>query len=70
MDTPTKTPVLNWESLTTKRDRDGIFDSNYIAERAKVPGGWLVISQFHVGASHGMVFLPDPAHLWDGGSLP
>ena len=44
--------------------------STYIAERAKVPGGWLIISQFHVGASHGMVFLPDPAHLCDGGSLP
>jgi hypothetical protein len=62
-------PVLNWETLNTKREEDGILDSKYITERAKVPGGWLVISQFHIGGAHGLTFLPDPTHQWDGGSL-
>lgn len=63
-------PVLNWELLHTKRDEDGFLDSKYMTERAKVPGGWLVISQFKIGSAHGLVFLPDPNHEWDGGSLP
>ena len=64
------TPVLKWESLTTERHEKGMFDSKYLTERAKVPGGWLVISQFLIGGAHGLVFLPDPKHTWDGGSLP
>jgi len=62
-------PVLHWETLNTTREEDGLLDSRYIAERAKVPGGWLVISQFRIGTAHGVVFLPDPDHIWDGGSL-
>ena len=65
----TTEPVLKWETLNTKREEDGILDSKYITERARVPGGWLVISQFHIGGAHGLTFLPDPAHQWDGGSL-
>lgn len=66
----TSKPVLKWETLSTKREADGLLDSRYLTERAKVPGGWLVISQFHIGTAHGLVFLPDPNHDWDGGSLP
>jgi len=62
-------PVLMWEMLNTTREEDGLLNSKYIAERAKVPGGWLVISQFNIGGAHGLVFLPDPNHAWDGGSL-
>lgn len=62
-------PVLNWETLNTTREEDGLLDSRYKTERAKVPGGWLVISQFHIGTAHGLAFLPDPDHVWDGGSL-
>ncbi|HEX7880518.1 MAG TPA: hypothetical protein VF720_13980 [Candidatus Eisenbacteria bacterium] len=62
-------PVLFWETLKTKREEDGLFDSKYLVELAKVPGGWLVISQFLVGPGLGSVFLPDPDHKWDGGSL-
>ena len=62
-------PVLKWETLTTKREEDGILNSKYMVERARVPGGWLVISQFLVGSAHGLVFLPDAKHEWDGGSL-
>ncbi len=62
-------PTLFWELLNTAREENGLLDSAYMTERAKVPGGWLVISQFRVGASHGIVFLPDPTHSWNGGSL-
>jgi hypothetical protein len=66
---PTDGPVLRWETLTTKREEDGMLDSKYMTERAKVPGGWLVVSQFHIGGAHGPTFVPDPRHEWDGGSL-
>lgn len=33
--------------------------------RAKIPGGWLVASRPH----DALVFVPDPQHEWDGGSL-
>lgn len=63
-------PVLSWETLNTAREAKGFMHSEYFVERAKVPGGWLVISQFKVGPAHGLVFLPDPNHEWNGGSLP
>jgi len=34
----------------------------YNARRAKVPGGWLVISDTDGGRS--MTFVPDPKHEW------
>ena len=63
-------PVLRWESVKTEREEHGLLDSAYMTERAKVPGGWLVISQFKIGTAHGLVFFPDPDHKWNGGSLP
>ena len=63
-------PVLSWETLNTTREEKGLLNSDYLTERAKVPGGWLVISQFYIGSAHGLVFLPDPNHEWNGGSLP
>ena len=33
--------------------------------RAKVPGGWLVLSP-----AVSITFYPDPEHEWDGNSLP
>jgi hypothetical protein len=63
-------PALRWETLNSVREDKGLLDSEYLAERAKVPGGWLVISQFYIGTAHGLVFLPDPNHEWNGGSLP
>jgi hypothetical protein len=62
-------PALNWEMLHTTRDVSGLLHSEYLTERARVPGGWLVLSQFKVGSAHGLVFLPDPDHTWDGGTL-
>lgn len=62
-------PILSWETVNTTRDKQGLLSSEYLVERAKVPGGWLVISQFKVGPAHGLAFVPDPNHEWDGGSL-
>jgi len=62
-------PVLKWENVATIREDRGLLNSTYMTERAKVPGGWLVISQFHVGTAHGLAFVPDPNHEWDGGSV-
>jgi len=35
--------------------------------RAKIPGGWLLISTSSSGG--GVTFYPDPQHKWDGGSV-
>ncbi|MBM3787831.1 MAG: hypothetical protein FJW30_26055 [Acidobacteria bacterium] len=37
--------------------------SNMVAARAKVPGGWLV------AVGHGVAFVADANHQWDGTSL-
>jgi hypothetical protein len=60
-------PVLLWESLKTKCEATSWFNS-YKAERARVPGGWLVLSTSNAGQATAMAFLPDPDHKWDGGS--
>lgn len=38
------------------------------AFRAKVPGGWFVVTCGNNGLS-GLTFYPDPKHEWNGGSL-
>jgi hypothetical protein len=35
--------------------------------RAKVPGGWLLVATSSSGG--GVTFYPDPEHKWDGGSV-
>ena len=65
----TQEPMLHWQAIQTTRELTGLMHSKYLLERAKVPGGWLVISQFAIGPAHGLVFVPDPNHEWDGGSL-
>jgi hypothetical protein len=46
-------PLLNFEPLR----------SRFSLSRAKVPGGWLVVT------GSGVAFLPDSGHTWDGGSI-
>lgn len=48
-------PLLTFESLRVS--------GSQALSRAKIPGGWLVAS------GSGIVFVPDAAHKWDGGSL-
>jgi hypothetical protein len=55
--------------MHTTRELQGFLNSEYMVERARVPGGWLVISQFKIGPAHGLAFVPDPDHEWDGGSV-
>ncbi len=50
---PADPRYIRWESIP----------SNLPSHRAKVPGGWLV------SAGHGLTFLPDPDHAWEGSSL-
>ena len=50
---PADIRLIRWEAIP----------SNLTTQRTKVPGGWLV------AAGHGLAFLPDPAHEWDGSSL-
>src|SRR5215510_2696683 len=45
-------PVLYWENVSTERESKGLLDSSYLVERARVPGGWMVIAQFKLGGSH------------------
>ena len=52
-----------WESLTVESVTGVV-----AAQRAKVPGGWLVAVSLTCGA--GVTFYPDPEHRWDGSSLP
>lgn len=40
--------------------------------RAKIPGGWLVVTTQHIGdfrQSTGITFVPDVYHEWDGNSI-
>lgn len=50
---PADPRYLQWENIP----------SNLTTRRARVPGGWLV------AVGHGLAFLPDPAHAWDGSSV-
>ena len=41
--------------------------NHWSVERAKVPGGWLVF--LRVSDARTLTFVPDPNHVWDGGSV-
>ena len=55
-------PPFKWERIRYEFwERE-----SYVVERAKVPGGWLVIDQVisSVGVRRTMCFVPDPDHAW------
>jgi hypothetical protein len=52
---------LKWERVGTMDDFGG--ETNVIASRAKVPGGWL-IKITDVSERFQITFLPDPKHEW------
>lgn len=58
--------------LTFQEVKATIGDRAIKLSRAKVPGGWLVLVAWNdtQGSSSSMTFVPDPAHQWDGTSLP
>jgi len=45
-----------------------IFSGVELMYRAKIPGGWIVLIKGD-DATPGF-FVPDPDHIWNGGSLP
>lgn len=62
---------MNWEYLGKDALPPGtIFPKTVETWRAKVPGGWLVLTIMDGQVTtHSMAFYPDPAHEWDGGTL-
>jgi hypothetical protein len=50
--------MVKWEEIKTNSVK---------MERAKVPGGWLVMVHWNGRVS--LTFYPDPNHKWDGWSL-
>jgi hypothetical protein len=59
-------PALVFEQLNVAvaKYSAGIYESLF---RARVPGGWLIVVHQQDGC--GTTFIPDPEHLWNGGSL-
>jgi hypothetical protein len=55
-------PKLKFEKLDVST-----LSANTIVNRAKIPGGWLLVSTSTAGG--GVTFYPDPEHKWDGGSV-
>lgn len=53
-------PPLRFEELTYEQDQ-----RTHHYYRAAVPGGWLVL----LGNYETTLFVPDPTHEWDGGSV-
>ena len=54
-------PKLEWEEISP----GGLRSPTQAIVRTPIPGGWLLS-----GFTGGLVFVPDPQHRWDGGSVP
>jgi hypothetical protein len=64
---------MNWEYLGKYALPPGaVFPKTVETWRAKVPGGWLVLTTlpYNSGIAQSTTFYPDPAHEWDGQTLP
>lgn len=61
--TPDKVDGLNFDAVKTNLWGRSI-------NRAKVPGGWILVFPGHFEVPWPMMFYPDPNHEWDGTSLP
>jgi len=62
--------VLKWEEIKCEKQEQSFFSGGITPIwRAKVPGGWF-IRILGVTVSDAAFFYPDPAHTWDGSSLP
>jgi hypothetical protein len=58
--------MLKWTEVETKYGGGWLVTMKTL--RARVPGGWLVMVM--IGTGHGLTFMPDPNHDWDGSSVP
>ena len=66
---------LEFERIYTDGVNDRAVVRNLTCSRAKIPGGWIVLlTSLAVNPAnehlHNGFFVPDPAHVWDGRSLP
>ena len=61
---PSAAADLTWQFL----QENWSADRSQSLYRAKVPGGWLLRVQGKAGG--GITFYPDPAHKWNGASVP
>ncbi len=59
-------PVLHFEPLEAKGIPGRWVGQPVRLFRARVPGGWLVLSEGAEG--HDLCFVPDPEHRWDAAS--
>jgi len=63
---------IDWEYLGKESLPPGaVFPKTVETWRAKVPGGWLVLTTMPTsdGTVQSTTFYPDPEHGWDGGTL-
>jgi len=63
---------INWEYLGKEALPPGeVFPLKVETWRARVPGGWLVLTVMRTGQApaQSTTFYPDPSHEWDGGTL-
>lgn len=71
---PSYSPVTK-AALVKRPEKELIFQNLWVSSpdisirRAKVVGGWLVISMAKNGSEKSITFYPDPKHEWDGGSM-
>ena len=66
--------ILKWEYMESAGYADGEFSSPTAIYRAKVPGGWLVLTSNSSSVyrdveeissvSNSLAFIPDPRHEW------
>lgn len=63
---------IDWEHLGKASLPPGtVFPKTVETWRAKVPGGWLVLTAMPTsdGVAQSTAFYPDTQHEWDGGTL-
>lgn len=59
---------LVWQKLESRRSDKSWHHMDWEVHRAKVRGGWFIITRIEGSAPQGIAFYPDSEHRWDGGS--
>jgi hypothetical protein len=59
--------IVAMAKLVFERLEGSNIPTSTILSRAKISGGWLIVSTSNNGG--GVTFYPDPEHKWDGGSV-
>jgi hypothetical protein len=59
---------LVWQKLESSRADQSWLHVDWEVHRARVPGGWFVLTRIEGAAPQGITFYADPEHRWRGGS--